>query len=113
MFNINDLMSGGIMKKLKGMQENVAKFQNDLSQLEVTGTTGAAEITVVVTINGNAKITDINISNAAFNEGKEIVSDLLMGALNDANEKIIEAKRNKLKELGLPSGIEQLGDLFR
>ncbi|PCH56651.1 MAG: hypothetical protein COC15_02880 [Legionellales bacterium] len=110
--NISDLIGGGIMRKIKGMQENVEKFQENLGLLQVSGTAGAAGIEVNVALNGTGKVTKVEISDLAWQEGRTVVEDLLFGAMNSALSKLQQEKRGKLSELGLPSSFESIGDLF-
>ncbi len=110
MFNFGDL--GNMMKMLKDMQENVKKAKEELKNEEIIVEVGGGMIKVIT--NGLGEILDIQIDKSLLNEeSEEILKDLLVAALNEANVRSKEVMSTKMAEAsGLPSNIPGLGNLF-
>ncbi|MBN2689580.1 MAG: YbaB/EbfC family nucleoid-associated protein [Gammaproteobacteria bacterium] len=108
-FNIQE-----IMQKAKEMQSRMKHVDDELSKIEVTGESGAGMIKITMSCKHDAS--NIDISDTAMQENKEILQDLILAAINDANRKIAAATKNRLsdlsQELGIPTdALEgQLGD---
>ena len=98
------MMKGGIgnlMRQAQQMQENMQKAQAELSNLEVTGESGAGMVKVV--LNGRHEAKKVTIEPKLVSEDLEMLQDLVAAAINDAARKIEE--RSKEKYAGLMSGM--------
>ncbi|MEO1733556.1 MAG: YbaB/EbfC family nucleoid-associated protein [Pseudomonadota bacterium] len=99
----------GMMKKAQEMQTKMAEMQEELNTLTVTGESGAGLVKAVATAKGELKSLDIDPS--IFNgDDKEVVEDLILAAIKDAQTKATEKaadEMNKLSEgLGLPKDMK-------
>ena len=93
---------GNLMKQAQQMQENLQKAQEEIANMEVTGTAGGGMVTVVMT--GRHDIKRVNIDDALMEEDKEMIEDLLAAAVNDA----VRAVENQSKEkmAGVTGGMD-------
>lgn len=93
----------GVMKQAKELQEKMQSLQEEIVALEVTGTSGAGLIEVVVDGKGGLKSVKIDPSLVKPDE-VEILEDLIVAAANDARAKAEAQAQEKMKELtaGLP-----------
>ena len=100
MNNFNDMM-----KKAQEMQKKMQEMQESLSSLEVEGTSGGGMVKVVMNCKNEIKKIDIDQSIINKDE-KEVMEDLVVAALNDANTKAEEKSQEEMKKLtgglGLP-----------
>lgn len=87
---------GDIMKQAKKMQENVEKAHENIRNLNITKE--KANGSVKVTITGENKVKSIDVSDAIFEEDKEMVLDLIAVALNEATEELNTQKETLLQE---------------
>lgn len=98
----------GMMKQAKEMQAKMAEMQENLDKINVVGQSGAGLVTATVNAKGALKAIDIDPS--LFNaDDKEVVEDLIVAAIKDAQAKAQEtqkAEMGKLTEgLNLPAGM--------
>jgi DNA-binding YbaB/EbfC family protein len=99
----------GMMKKAKEMQSQMEEIQQDLHSIMVIGESGAGLVKATATAKGN--LTGLDIDPSIFNpEEKEVVEDLILAAIKDAQAKAAaksEEEISKLTEgLGLPAGMK-------
>ncbi len=99
----------GMMKKAQEMQGKMAQMQEDMANIMVTGESGAGLVKATATAKGELKSLDIDPS--IFNgDEKEVVGDLILAAIKDAQAKASEraqAEMAKLTEgMGLPAGMK-------
>ncbi len=99
----------GMMKKAQEMQGKMAQLQDDMANIMVTGESGAGLVKATATAKGELKALDIDPS--IFNgDDKEVVEDLILAAIKDAQTKASErsqAEMQKLTEgLGLPADMK-------
>ena len=92
-----------LMKKAEELQKVLTEAHERLSNTEFTAESGAG--IVKATCNGNHKVTKIEITNEAYAEGKEILSDLIVAAVNKAHEKAEKATQDKMRNLTQSLGI--------
>jgi DNA-binding YbaB/EbfC family protein len=96
----------GMMKKAQQMQDNMQQAQEEIKQLTATGNAGGGS--VKVSINGEHQATDIQIDASVMND-KDMLEDLILSAINDANGQIADASATKMKAatggMNLPSGM--------
>ena len=98
-----------MMKAAQEMQTKMAQLQEDMHNLMVTGESGAGLVKATCTAKGELKSLDIDPS--IFNsDDKEVVEDLILAAIKDAQTKATEraqAEMAKLTEsMGLPADIK-------
>lgn len=86
-------MNQAQMMKLKKMQKQMMEAQEKLEETIFTGTAGGGVVSVDV--KGNHEVVAVNIDKEAAADDLEMVQDMLVLALNDANKKI-EAESQKL-----------------
>jgi DNA-binding YbaB/EbfC family protein len=89
------------MKQAQKMQENMAKAQEELANLEVEGQSGAGAVKVVMTCKHDVKRVMID---ASVMDDKEMLEDLIAAALNDANRRAEATSQERMGSLtaGLP-----------
>jgi len=94
------------MKAAQEMQGKMAQLQDDLGRITVTGESGAGLVRATATAKGDLVGLDIDPSIFVPSE-KEVVEDLILAALNDAQAKAqarTQAEMGKLTQsLGLPA----------
>ncbi|MBK5933017.1 hypothetical protein C8N32_107102 [Rhodovulum imhoffii] len=97
-----------MMKAAQEMQGKMAKLQEDLANTMVTGESGAGLVKATATAKGT--LTGLEIDPSIFNaEEKEVVEDLILAAIKDAQEKAMEKTqeetRKMTEDMGLPAGM--------
>jgi DNA-binding YbaB/EbfC family protein len=98
-FNIQQMM-----KQAQVMQEKMAK---EMDELRVDASAGGGVVTVEM--KGNHEIIALKIDPEAVKDGDtEMLGDLIVAAINEANRKVDEAMKGKLGGM-MPPG---LGGLF-
>jgi DNA-binding YbaB/EbfC family protein len=102
----------GMMKKAQEMQAKMAALQDDLDSMTVVGESGAGLVRATCSAKGELRGLDIDPS--IFNpEEKEVVEDLILAAIKEAQEKARERARAEMEkltsELGLPAGMKLPG----
>ena len=87
-----------LMKQAQKMQE---KMQREIAELKVEGSAGGGMVTVTMT--GSHALTAVHVGPEVL-EGKdaEMLEDLILAAVNDANRRIEEAVASKMSGLRLP-----------
>lgn len=98
-----------IMKQAKAMQDKMTEMQKKIEEQEVEGSSGGGVIKVLV--NGKNEIKSLKIDPTLINaEEVEVLEDLLIAAINDANKKLKESAANQMGSLsdgmGLPPGMK-------
>ena len=99
----------GMMKKAQEMQTKMAEMQEGLEYISVTGESGAGLVKATATAKG--KLTGLEIDPSIFNpEEKEVVEDLILAAIIDAQSKAAEKAQEEMAKLtegmGLPAGMK-------
>lgn len=99
----------GMMKKAQEMQGKMAQLQEDMSSLMVEGSSGAGLVKATCTAKGELKTLDIDPS--IFNgDDKEVVEDLILAAIKDAQTKATERAQEEMSKLteglGLPADMK-------
>jgi len=99
----------GMMKKAQEMQAKMGDMQAELENMTVTGESGAGLVKATSTAKG--VITALDIDPSIFHpEEKEVVEDLILAAIKDAQTKAQDKateEMGKLTEgLGLPPGMK-------
>lgn len=99
------MMKGGIgnmMKQVQQVQENMAKMQAKLAEIEVEGQSGAGLVTVVMTCKYDVR--RVTIDPGLMADDKEMLEDLVAAAMNDAVRKAEAMVQEKMGGVtaGLP-----------
>lgn len=99
----------GMMKKAQEMQGKMAQMQEDLQHISVVGESGAGLVKATCTAKGELKALDIDPS--IFNsDDKEVVEDLILAAIKDAQAKATERAQEEMAKLteglGLPADMK-------
>ena len=93
-----------LMQQAKKMQEQMLKAQEELEQAEVVGKAGGEM--VVVTMNGKKQIKSIKLDRTAVDpDDVEMLEDLIIAAINDANAKADELSGEKMGPMGGLGGL--------
>ncbi len=98
-----------MMKAAQEMQSKMAALQDELHNITVVGESGAGLVKATATAKG--ELTALSIDPSIFNaDDREVVEDLILAAIKDAQAKAAErsqAELSKLTEgLGLPPGMK-------
>ena len=99
---------GNIMQQAQKMQENMQRAQEDLANLEVTGTAGGGMVSV--TMNGRHEARRVKIDKAMIGDDIEMLEDLIVAATNHAVNKVGEAAAARMAQvtggMSLPPGFK-------
>ena len=98
-----------IMKQAKAMQEKMAEMQKKIEETEIEGSSGGGAVKIVM--NGKHEVKNLFLDPSIVNsDEKEVLEDLIIAALNDANKKIAENTNDQLGSIsggmGLPPGLK-------
>ncbi len=94
-FNIQQMM-----QQAQSMQE---KMQKEMQELRVEASSGGGVVTVQM--QGNHEIVALKIDPEAVKEGDvEMLQDMILAAINEANRKVDEAMKGKIGGM-LPPGL--------
>jgi hypothetical protein len=97
---------GNLMKEAAGLQEKLEKLQNEIAEIEVTGSSGGGM--VKITLNGKGRAVSTKIDPSLLEDDAAIIEDLVVAALNDAKDRLDGAISERMQEvtggMGLPPG---------
>ena len=99
---------GNLMKQAQEMQEGLARAQESVKRLQVTGESGAGLVKVSMT--GAMEVLRVEIDPAVMSEDKEVLEDLLAAATNDA---VRRAQAAAQQEMATVAGGINLPDGFK
>ncbi|HSF65777.1 MAG TPA: YbaB/EbfC family nucleoid-associated protein [Paracoccaceae bacterium] len=98
-----------MMKAAQDMQTRMAEMQEELSRIVVVGESGAGLVRARATAKGDLTGLDIDPSIFVASE-KEVVEDLILAAIKDAQAKAADRSRAEMAKLteglGLPPGMK-------
>tara|TARA_B100001173_G_scaffold266586_1_gene242176 strand:- start:54 stop:398 length:345 start_codon:yes stop_codon:yes gene_type:complete len=104
--NLGDMAK--MMKTAQEMQGKMAQMQEEMHSIMVTGESGAGLVKATATAKGELTALDIDPSIFSGDE-KEVVEDLILAAIKDAQKKASERAQEEMgkltKGLGLPPGM--------
>ena len=91
----------GLMQQAQKMQQEMQKAQAELARLELTGEAAAG--LVKVTMNGQYAVRRIQIDPSLLTDS-EMLEDIITAAVNDAVNRINDAKQEKMASMtsGIP-----------
>ena len=99
---------GAMMKSAQEMQEKMKAMQDELSNMEVIGSSGGGMVEVKMNCKHDIKKISIDPSLIVA-EDKEVLEDLIIAALADAKTKVETLTQEKMSQLTgglqLPPGI--------
>ena len=82
-----------LMQQAQKMQENMQRAQEELANLEVTGSAGGGMVSVTLT--GAKECRKVRIDPSVLSD-PEMAEDLIAAAFNDASNKIDAESRDKM-----------------
>lgn len=90
-----------LMQQAQKMQENLQKAQEDLANIEVTGSAGGGMVSVTLT--GRKECRKVRIDPSVLSD-PEMAEDLVAAAFNDASNKVDAESQERLgaATAGLP-----------
>ncbi|WP_147127198.1 YbaB/EbfC family nucleoid-associated protein [Shimia ponticola] len=99
----------GMMKKAQEMQGKMEELQESLTTMTVVGEAGAGLVKATSTAKG--ELTALDIDPSIFSgDDKEVVEDLILAAIKDAQQKAQEKSAEEMSKLteglGLPAGMK-------
>lgn len=98
-----------LMKQAQEMQSRMADAQARLDDIEVTGEAGAGLVRATVTAKGQVRALAIDPS-LFVPEEREVVEDLIVAAIQDAQARAVEAAQAEMAKLtdglDLPAGLK-------
>jgi DNA-binding YbaB/EbfC family protein len=90
-----------ILKNAQKIQEQMGAFQEKLTEIKITGTSGGGM--TEIDMNGKMEVLAVRISQEAM-EDREMLQDLISAAFNDAMEKIREEINREMGGM-IPAGL--------
>lgn len=101
--NMQSLMAQA-QKMQRQMQEKMEKAEEELNNAEIEGTAGGGMVTVVV--DGHKNVKSVSIRPEAVDpEDVEMLEDLIVAALNEANSKATEMENSLKGDMGGLGGL--------
>lgn len=95
---MNKNMLGELMKQMKEAQEKAQKMQLKMQEMEVEGAAGGGMVKII--LNGKNEVQSVTIDQEVVNpDDIEMLQDLVMGAFNQATQKIQETQAEELSNL--------------
>lgn len=80
------------------MQKALQKVQDELANLEVTGTSGAGAVTITMT--GKSEVRRVKLSaDVVDKDDIETLEDLITAAVNDAQTKAFDLAQSEMKKV--------------
>lgn len=99
---------GNLMKQAQKMQEDMARAQQELASMEVTGQSGGGLVSVVMT--GKHEVRRVSIDPSLLEDDRDMLEDLVAAAINDAVHRVEETTRERMASLtsgmSLPPGFK-------
>jgi DNA-binding YbaB/EbfC family protein len=97
-------MSFNIQQMMKQAQQMQERLQREMADLKVEGNAGGGMVTVIV--NGAKQVQSLKIDpEVVSKEDVEMLQDLIVAALNDAQRKVDEEMSQKMGGM-LPPGMK-------
>lgn len=91
-------MNRNILKQAQEMQNKLARAQEELASLTVEGSSGGGAVKIVMT--GQQNVQSVKIAPEAVDPKEvELLEDMILAALNDAQQKSQEMAQKKLSSI--------------
>ncbi|MGV6850494.1 MAG: YbaB/EbfC family nucleoid-associated protein [Marinibacterium sp.] len=105
--NLGDMAK--MMKAAQDMQSKMGELQEQMADMTTAGESGAGLVKATVSLKGQLKSLDIDPSILSA-EDKEMVEDLIVAAIKDAQDKAAETAQSEMakltESLGIPKDIK-------
>lgn len=99
---------GNLMKQAQKMQADMAKAQEEMANIEVTGQSGGGMVSIVMTCRHDVK--RVSIDDSLLSDDKDMLEDLIAAAVNDAVRQVEKTSSEKMSGmtagLNLPGGMK-------
>ncbi len=100
---------GKMMQKAQEMQTKMTELQDELARMTVVGESGAGLVRATSTAKG--ELVGLDVDPSIFNpDEKEVVEDLILAAIKDAQMKASDKSQEEMKrltdDLGLPADMK-------
>ena len=93
-----------IMKQMQGMQQKIAKAQDEIAQKEFEGVSGGGVVKVKIT--GKGLMSTLKIDPSLLNKDEvDILEDLVIAAFYDAKKKLDEETEGTMSGM-VPAGLK-------
>lgn len=96
-----------MMKQAQEMQFRIQEIQEKLTEIEVEGESGGGLVKIVITCAGKAR--KVQIDSSLIEGDKETLEDLIVAAMNNANQakddRIKSETKNMMEGMGLPTDL--------
>jgi hypothetical protein len=95
-----------MLKQARDIQKRIEEVQADLEDISISAESGGGLVSVV--INGKQEVLELNISEEALGEDKELLEDLIISALNKALGESQEEMQSKMNAVtgGMLGGLK-------
>ena len=92
-----------ILKQAQNMQKDMMKIKDEIDRTEFTGESSL----VKVTVNGKKEVLSVEIdsSNDLEKDELEMLQDMIMVAVNEANKKVDDETEKKMAKFGNIPGL--------
>ena len=93
-----------LMKQAKDMQDKMMQTQKEIESMEIEGNSGGGA--VKVKLNGKKEILSINISDELLKDDKEMLEDMIIACINQAQQEVDKISKDKMGTIsnGMPGG---------
>jgi DNA-binding YbaB/EbfC family protein len=99
---------GQLMQQAQRMQEDMKRAQEEIAQVEVTGSAGGGLVNITMT--GGHDVRRVQVDRKLFADDPEMAEDLIAAAINDAVNKVALVSKDKLggvtAGMNLPAGFK-------
>ena len=94
-----------LMKQAQDMQSQMITTQKELESMVVEGNAGGGAVTA--RLNGKKEILSLKIEPDLLKEEKDMVEDMIIACINQAQTKIDKISKEKMDSIsgGMPSGM--------
>jgi DNA-binding YbaB/EbfC family protein len=94
-----------LMKQAQDMQSQMITTQKELESMVVEGNAGGGAVTAK--LNGKKEILSLKIESDLLKEEKDMVEDMIIACINQAQTKIDKISKEKMDSIsgGMPSGM--------
>lgn len=93
-----------MMKQAQKMQQDMLKAQEELAELEVTGSAGGELVQITMTCDNNVTAVSIKLE-AVDPDDVEMLEDLIVAAFNDAQSKAQQERDKRMGAFGSLGGL--------
>lgn len=91
-----------MLKQAQNMQKDMMKIKGEIDSTEFVGESSLVKVTVL----GNKQVVDVKIDAESLEKDDiEMLQDMIMVAINDANKKIDDETEKKMAKFGSIPGL--------